>query len=368
MEKSKFGILVSSTQQSGYVDGYKNIGDYTQSLAQLSFFDSTKAVFVDKERISEFRIDEGPVKVILNAWMMVYPDYWPPSDDIEPLMISVHISPTKAEEMLSPEGIKYLKEHGPIGCRDLGTVEILKRSDIPCYYSGCLTLTLGQRYKPINKNNDVIFVDPYIEAIRNSKGDISIKHILSNLFYGLAYMKKIKKLEKRFKHFYCVAGRFIKLKRFISTAAFYRAYSNKFSDDILFSAKYITQSVRVGTGTEYTTEMDKLKLAEDLVQTYADAALVITSRIHCALPCLAIGIPSLFVHTNGAGHVRDPGRFGGLLELFNILEYGKFNLVSTEINIPSKIHKNNIHQIQNKNLHLDLASEMVKRCKQFVQQ
>ena len=185
--------------------------------------------------------------------------------------------------------------------------------------------------------------------------------------YGLSHIGKITKLEKRFKHFYCVAGRFLKLKRFISTAAFHRAYRNKFSDDVLFTAKYITQSERVGVGTKYVTEEDKLKLAEDLVQTYADAALVITSRIHCALPCLAVGTPSLFVHTNGVGHVRDPGRFGGLLDLFNILEYDNFTLLSTEPDVPSKINNGNKHKVKNKDAHISLVTEMVKRCEQFFQ-
>ncbi|MHB9292886.1 hypothetical protein Holit_01999 [Hollandina sp. SP2] len=47
--------------------------------------------------------------------------------------------------MLSPAGIKYLKKHEPIGCRDYGTVKLLGKYGINAYFSGCLTLTLGRK-------------------------------------------------------------------------------------------------------------------------------------------------------------------------------------------------------------------------------
>ena len=186
-----------------------------------------------------------------------------------------------------------------------------------------------------------------------------------NLLYGLAHFRKVGNLKKKFVHFYSVAGKFRKFKHFLSTAAFYRVYRKRFSDDILFSANYITQSERVGHGTKYITEEDKLKLAGDLVQTYADARLVITSRIHCALPCLAVGTPSIFIHTNGVGHVRDPGRFDGLLDLFNVITFEASDLVTTDCNTPSHVTLENMHNIQNNGKHVKLASEMVRRCKDF---
>jgi len=50
-------------------------------------------------------------------------------------------------------------------------------------------------------------------------------------------------------------------------------------------------------------------LAQKRLDEYAQAKLVITSRIHCALPCLAFGTPVIFIHQN----LADP-RFSGLLE------------------------------------------------------
>lgn len=362
------GVLVSSTQQSGHVDGYKNIGDYTQSLAQLSFINDKNIVYVDKERMSDFRSESGPVKVIMNAWLMVFPQYWPPSKDIKPLLISVHISPTKAEEMLTQDGIAFLKEHGPVGCRDLGTVAILKKHDIPCYFSGCLTLTLGEQYHAEKKNGAVYFVDPYIESVRAKDGRISIPLIVSNVIFGLVNLSKIVRLYRKFHHFYCVAGKILAVKKFIAVSAFYRAYRTKFSDELLFSAEYVTQSEKVGQGTSYKTEQAKLDLAASFVQKYSEASLVITSRIHCGLPCLAIGTPVLFVHSDGAGHVRDPGRFDGIVELLNVLNYQNFVLNSTDEGIPNKIDLKNLDQIKNRETFKSLAQNMVTQCRQFFAQ
>jgi hypothetical protein len=43
----------------------------------------------------------------------------------------------------------------------------LNKYNIPCYFSGCLTLALGEKYKTIKKRNYVIFVDPFLASIHN---------------------------------------------------------------------------------------------------------------------------------------------------------------------------------------------------------
>lgn len=71
------------------------------------------------------------------------PEHWPPSLDLEPLVISFHLVPTVARRILSaPESINFFKRNEPIGCRDWGTVRILEKEGINAYFSGCLTLVL----------------------------------------------------------------------------------------------------------------------------------------------------------------------------------------------------------------------------------
>ena len=53
--------------------------------------------------------------------------------------------------------------------------------------------------------------------------------------------------------------------------------------------------------------------AETLLKRYRAASLVITSRLHCALPCLALGTPVVFLHSS----TTDP-RFRGLERLIRI--------------------------------------------------
>ncbi|MEL7239912.1 MAG: polysaccharide pyruvyl transferase family protein, partial [Planctomycetota bacterium] len=40
---------------------------------------------------------------------------------------------------------------------------------------------------------------------------------------------------------------------------------------------------------------DRYALAEQQLKAFAEAKLVVTCRIHCALPCLAFGTPVLFI-------------------------------------------------------------------------
>ena len=53
-----------------------------------------------------------------------------------------------------------------------------------------------------------------------------------------------------------------------------------------------------------------LRLAvENLLRTYQNAKAVITTRLHCALPCLALGTPVLLLSDE---QIPEPGRFDGL--------------------------------------------------------
>jgi hypothetical protein len=48
--------------------------------------------------------------------------------------------------------------------------------------------------------------------------------------------------------------------------------------------------------------------AEELLRTYSGAKLVITTRLHCAMPCLAMGTPVILLRRD----IDEDPRFGGL--------------------------------------------------------
>ena len=77
------------------------------------------------------------------------------------------------------------------------------------------------------------------------------------------------------------------------------------TESIRKTAKYIYHGMTVDTLPK--TYADRIAKASALLNTYKHAKLVITSRIHCALPCLAYGTPFVFLHSNMANDCRfDP--------------------------------------------------------------
>lgn len=155
------------------------------------------------------------------------------SDDIIPVFIGICIY--REGFTFSEYNIDYLRKHSPIGCRDYLTLRLLKSYGIPSYLSGCVTFTLPYREKNQNQNK-VYFVD-VPEFVREYipefiiKKDIVIRHHIVELVK-----------ENFFDAFYA------------------RNYSLKLKD-------------------EYEN----------------CAGLVVTSRLHCASPCIAMGIPTILV-------------------------------------------------------------------------
>jgi len=131
---------------------------------------------------------------------------------------------------------------------------------------------------------------------------------------------------------------------------------------LLNKATYI-QQVIPGKGL---TDNDKFEIAKDMLQKYSTAELVITSRIHCALPCLAMGTPVIYI--NGFDSFDDTCRFEGILELFNRIDVdvnsGKF---TTNFSFEGNKINENI-QISNKDNYLKLAMSMKNTCNNFIKE
>lgn len=106
---------------------------------------------------------------------------------------------------------------------------------------------------------------------------------------------------------------------------FYREYRRFFSKDTLVNAEYICQQNAYYKET-FITDEERLKEAERLVRCYAEARLVVTSRIHCALPCLGLETPVIYVE-DAQQSEAGACRLGGIRELFNIVKWDKDHLV-----------------------------------------
>ena len=116
---------------------------------------------------------------------------------------------------------------------------------------------------------------------------------------------------------------------------------------------------------DFKNEEEKFDYAKTLVSQYAKAKLVITSRIHCALPCLGLETPVLYVEDINQSETSFC-RLDGLRELFNIVSYNNgqikadFSMAANMIDTNFKLHyKDNYKQFRDK---------LIEKCKEFAHQ
>jgi hypothetical protein len=320
----KYGLLTYDENKRFF-----NVGDNIQSLAAKQYLPQVDE-FINREKLADYKGDE--VQLIMNGWFTHNTTNWVPSDKIKPLFVSFHMNNTAAPQMLSEKGIAYLKKHEPIGCRDKFTVTTLQEKGIDAYFSGCLTLTLDT-YKVADseRGDDIYIVDPLYNYPRSEKVFYDLKRTIKSVLDG-----KVFQLGKKEKH----------LRKFIS-------------DDLLRSAHFINQEPKANT----YTDIEKFAMAEDLLHKYAKAKLVITSRIHCALPCLAMGTPVIFIDSFDT--FVDSCRFDGILELFNhVTVNSKTGEFKANFELPDKINKNTM--VTNLGLHHKLAEPLKEKCKVLI--
>ena len=258
-----YGILIYNYPIDKSISPYGNIGDYIQSLAALQFLPKNCIpIFIDRDDIENYN---GPkVTIIMNAWYRISKGNRFISSNLSPIYTSIHISNLHG---IDSTVINNLKKYQPIGCRDIFTLKELKKRGINAYFSGCLTTTMDIDYS-INESertNDIIFID-----------------------YNFGYNFKIDNYIKSLKSY---------------------DFSNVIHTNHMFRKNL--------------SEFEKFKLAKSLIDKYARAKLIITTRIHGALPCLALNTPFIFVNK------RFDRRYLGIYELFNtvgINSTGQFNI------------------------------------------
>ena len=194
----EYGVLGYSTD---------NIGDDIQSIASSRFLPSIDQV-INRERLHRF---DGPrTKVILNAFFLDSPKHFPPSDRIDPLLISMHVTPVMRKGFIK-RSKEYLIEHGPVGCRDMTTLRWLEENDVPAYFSGCLTTTLMSNPE-IEKQDYIIATDLPDEVVEymRSEADCPV-YTLSHDFRPVFDMRTRLEAAKVFLYLYnsarCVVSR-----------------------------------------------------------------------------------------------------------------------------------------------------------------
>jgi hypothetical protein len=306
--------------------GFYNIGDHIQSLAARQFLPRVD-VLIDRERLGDY--DGPPVRLILNGWFSHRPDTWVPSPAIIPHFVSFHMNARAADRMLSPAGIAYLQRHSPIGCRDWHTVALLRARNIDAYFSGCLTLTLTREQYGRPRGADAVLTDPFFNVPSPAEMVVAPSRLLAALVQGGIFRR----------HRLLQASVHATVRRQLAPVT-HRIPEQRHTDETLFD------------------------VAALYLQRYARARLVLTSRLHCALPCLAFGTPVVFL--DAFTRTSQTCRFDGLLDLLHRVTCRPDLPPVTSFDVRCPLRSEDIPD--NPTNHFALAAALRRSCERFVAQ
>ena len=295
----KYGMLMHKTTC--------NIGDDIQSYASSKFLPQID-YFVDRETINTFTSEKNePVATVMSAWYMWEKWNWPPAKCIYPKFVGMHYSdhqiskqpgsPIKTE-FLEGIGNEYLNAYSPIGVRDYSTLKSFKEIGIDAYYSGCITLTLPKMQVKTPEKEYICVVDvekPVIEKIKKEIENTGIE------------------------------------------------------------LKIVTHRVNY---RDYDISWDERKdKVEELLTLYQNAKCVVTRRLHCALPCLALGVPVLTIitHTPAAANRFEPF-------------YDYLNNCTQDEYLNGKYDYDVTNPPQNNGKHIEVRNKLISDIEEFIKE
>ncbi|GBD48585.1 hypothetical protein METY_1798 [Methylopila sp. Yamaguchi] len=107
---------------------------------------------------------DGPHLAIFNSWFKQGQDYRLPHRSIEPELFGFALG---ADKLLTSPWRGWLAARGPVGARDTDSVDLLRSAGIAADWAGCLTLFIGKGLAPVpaSERRGVLIVDLPQEAI-----------------------------------------------------------------------------------------------------------------------------------------------------------------------------------------------------------
>ena len=279
-----------------YYKATDNIGDDIQTYAAMKYLPHID-YYIDRENLSCFVPDKKEyVSMIMNGWFIHNKIAWPPSPYIKPLLISMHFKVLEETDVgdayLKDFGGDFLKQYGPVGARDFETIKRLEKNKIDAYFSGCMTLTI-EKFCKVKKKKTICLVDVSDEII------------------------------------------------------------SKVKESTNYEIEVLTHSLKQKE-TEIKNINERMQDVEKILKKYQQAKLVITTRLHCALPCVALGTPVIVLHKE----IFDEDRLGSFFSLFqNYIDEDFLKMdIKQILDKPKKNSKD----------YLKIKKDLNKRCKQFI--
>lgn len=246
-----------------------NLGDYIQTFATQNAikkdYPDAEFLFNDRDSLSDY--DKEQALCIMQGWFS-HQCLFMPNNNILPVFVGTHITPQ------SQNHLKRFLSYNPsyfhnkeIGCRDKQTCNFFHSLGLKSYFSRCLTLTFPKR-ESSSLQNEIFIVN-------------------------------------------------------IS-----KEYHQYIPNEIVKNAKFVNQKIVKNESSPDNLDSSCVmyyKLAQDLLRMYKNnAKLVITSAIHCAMPCLAMGIPVVLIDFE-----KNNSRFDVLDGILHI--YNKEDLINKKI-------------------------------------
>jgi hypothetical protein len=229
------------------------------------------------------------VKMISNGWYMCEPRQWPPSDSILPLLISIHIS-----------------------------------SDRP---------VTDAWFQP--RNRDFLLKHGPIGA-RDTNTLAMLRQQGIPAYFSGCLTLTIRRNEKALREDYICA---------VDVSPRVLAHLREKTDRLIIPVTHWIPP--------YMESKDTFVFAEMLLDLYQRAHCVITSRLHVALPCLALQTPVLLLHGK-----EDQSRFAGLHDLVRHCQSTEYlnNEFFFDMDIPGENQKD----------YLALRQRLIECCSRFV--
>ena len=279
-----------------YYKATDNLGDDIQTYASMKYLPHID-YYIDREDLSCFVPEKKEyVSMIMNGWFIHNKLAWPPSPYINPFLISMHFKVLENTDIgdmyLKGYGGNFLRQYGPVGARDTATKNRLEKNEIDSFFSGCMTLTI-KKFCKIHKKKKICLVD-------------------------------------------------------VSDTVYLKVKENTCSE-IEILTHLLNQEE-----TEKKSINERMQYVEKILKKYQESELVITTRLHVALPCVALGTPVIILHKE----IFDEDRMGSYFNLFsNYIEEDFLKMdIKTILDKPKKNSKE----------YLKIKKNLKKRCKDFI--
>ena len=291
----------------GYI-GSRNIGDYIQTKAVIDMIHPINYKVLDRESLHKFK---GPkILSIINFRYMESTNNWPPNNNISPLFISFHINPTAEKELLKPESLNYLKQYEPIGCRDTYTQNLLQKNGVKSYHSSCITTTFNRDKYITNKGKPegIVVIGAFDRLNPSIDFSSTYRFLLTLIKYPIH-----------------------KLKYLIKKQSF---------ENHLRNQNIVVKRCHQITKRKISSHNQGLKFANDMLKEIAKSEIIITSRIHAALPALAMGLKVIFIN-EGLSHKNHKSRTVDVNKFFmtvSLKEFFMTNLETIQKRTDHKVH------------------------------